>query len=75
MTPPGFDGLPPRLRKLVPLLANAATNAAIADALVLSLGTVEQYVSEMKESLRAEDRGHLVLMCHQHVHGEDYPAG
>lgn len=56
MTYEEFDSLPPHLLKLVSLLAVAKSNQAIADELVLSVGTVEQYVSELKQRLGATDR-------------------
>ena len=59
--------LPRDLKDVVTLLADGATNADIATALVLALHTVEGYVSAIKLHAGARDRVDLVLKCRQWV--------
>lgn len=57
------DDVPPRLRRLIPLLAAGKTNEEIADELVLAPHSVENYVSDLMHLLGARDRVALVLLC------------
>jgi DNA-binding NarL/FixJ family response regulator len=56
-----FEALPDRLFRLVPLLAAGKPNDEIACEAVLTLHTVEVYVSQLKELVGARDRVDLVL--------------
>jgi two-component system response regulator NreC len=54
------DGLSEREREVLRLLALGNTNQQIADALYLSVKTVETYKSRLKEKLGCEGRAELV---------------
>jgi DNA-binding NarL/FixJ family response regulator len=58
-----FESLPERLLRLVPLLAAGKPNDEIACEAVLTLHTVEVYVSQLKELVGARDRVDLVLQA------------
>jgi len=55
--------IPPRLRRLMPLLAAGRSNEEIADELALAPHSVENYVSDLMHLLGARDRVALVLLC------------
>ena len=54
---PDPAGLSPREREVVGLLARGRSNAEIAEALVISLRTVERHISTIYEKLGARGRG------------------
>ena len=56
-----FETLKPRLLNLLPLLGDAATNQEMAEALVLAVETIEQYVSDIYAAVGIHDRTKLVL--------------
>ena len=56
-----FETLAPRLLNLLPLLGDAATNQEMAEALVLEITTIEQYVSDIYAAVDIHDRTKLVL--------------
>src|SRR5260221_12019970 len=60
-----FDGLPPRLSALVPLLAAGNRNDEIGVLLHLEKHTIEKYVSEIKQAVGARDPVDLVLWCRE----------
>lgn len=57
--------IPRRLREVAKLLGHGKTNQDIAEALAVTLHTVEKYVSELKQALDAKDRVQLAFMCQE----------
>ena len=54
-------GVPPRLRLLLPLMAEGATNEQMAEEFGYALHTIENYVHDLKDMLGCRDRVALVL--------------
>jgi two-component system response regulator NreC len=55
-----YDGLTERERQVVRLIANGKTNREIAEALHISVKTVETHRTHIMEKLDLHDRAHLV---------------
>nr|WP_173667326.1 helix-turn-helix transcriptional regulator [Frankia torreyi] len=58
--PPLPDGLTPREREVLRLLAAGATNAQIANALTVSETTVKSHVKHILRKLRASNRAEAI---------------
>jgi NarL family two-component system response regulator LiaR len=63
--PPAFAELTPRELEVLQLLADGQTNAAIAEQLVLSEKTVQEYVSNILSKLHLEDRTQVAVFAWQ----------
>jgi DNA-binding NarL/FixJ family response regulator len=59
------DGLTPREREVLALLARGASNRAIAEALVISEKTVEVHVSNILGKLGATSRTHAAALARE----------
>jgi NarL family two-component system response regulator LiaR len=64
--PSPFDGLTPRERDVLRLVAQGRSNKEIAAALYLSLGTVKGYVSAILPKLGVGDRTQAALFATKH---------
>jgi DNA-binding NarL/FixJ family response regulator len=62
---PDLDDLSPREVEVLKLLAAGATNAQIADELVVSEATVKTHVSNLLAKLRLRDRIHAVIYAYE----------
>lgn len=60
-----LEGLTPTERRVAELLADGLKNQQIADALVLSVGTVKNHVSSLLRKLGHQDRTSLALFLNQ----------
>lgn len=60
-----LEGLTPTERRVAELLADGLKNQQIADALVLSVGTVKNHVSSLLRKLGHQDRTTLALFLSQ----------
>jgi DNA-binding NarL/FixJ family response regulator len=63
--PTVLQGLSPREREVLRLMAEGLTNSEIADRLVVSLATVKTHVRSVLAKLDARDRVQAVLMAHR----------
>jgi DNA-binding NarL/FixJ family response regulator len=61
------DGLTERERDVLDLLADGASNAAIARDLGLSVKTVQNYVSRILDKLQVADRTQAALQARQRI--------
>ena len=59
MTP--FPELTDREREILTLIAQGRSNAAIADALVISMKTVRNYISSIFSKLQVTDRAQAIV--------------
>ena len=73
--PTDADGLDPRTRFLLDLLAKGLKDEAIARAVGLSTRTVRRRFSELQESLNAANRVQLVARAVQRNWVSSYPVG
>jgi DNA-binding NarL/FixJ family response regulator len=62
---PDLEDLSPREVEVLKLLAAGATNAQIADELVVSEATVKTHVSNLLAKLRLRDRIHAVIYAYE----------
>jgi len=60
-----FPELTDREREILQLIAHGRTNGAIADALVLSLKTVRNHVSNICGKLQVADRAQAMLRARE----------
>lgn len=72
-TPPP-DGLTRRERDVVSLVARGQTNRQIAEALVLTEGTVENYVQRILGKLDFNNRAQIAVWALEHGFGRGSPA-
>jgi DNA-binding NarL/FixJ family response regulator len=68
VTEPAPDGLTRRERDVVALLARGQTNRQIAEALVLTEGTVENYVQRILGKLGVNNRAQIAVWAVAHGH-------
>lgn len=59
------DGIPPHLRRLIPLIAQGCSNAEIASDLGLNKHTVENYVSDLIDIAECQNRLRLLIWAQQ----------
>jgi DNA-binding NarL/FixJ family response regulator len=64
--PPALDDLTPREREVLQLLAGGLDNAAIAEALVITQRTVQNYVSTIYGKLGVDSRTQAALYAIRH---------
>lgn len=60
-----LEQLPPRFRRLLPLIATGKTNGEIAAELFLAKHSVELYVSEILALTGARDRAALIIVVRE----------
>jgi DNA-binding NarL/FixJ family response regulator len=64
-TPPELADLTPRELEIMRLVAQALSNADIADQLALSVGTVKSHVAHVLDKLDLRDRVQIVVLAYE----------
>jgi DNA-binding NarL/FixJ family response regulator len=64
--PADLDELTPKEREVLALIGGGLTNTEIADALVISEGTVKTHVNHVFAKLALRDRAAAVVLAHDH---------
>ncbi len=64
-THPATSPLTPRETEILKLIAEGVGNAAIAERLYVSLGTVKGHVADIMEKLSASDRAHAAVTAYR----------
>ncbi|MEV5510199.1 response regulator [Streptomyces orinoci] len=62
---PALTGVTQREREVLVLVGRGMTNAEIAEALFITVGTVKTYVSRLLTKLNARDRVQLVILAYE----------
>jgi DNA-binding NarL/FixJ family response regulator len=60
------DGLSPREREVLALVAEGRSNKAIAEALFVSPNTIKTHVASLMNKLHADSRAHLAAIATRH---------